>query len=356
MTPYQGSLWRNHGRWWWRVRLPGSQKREAIPLRDPYTGRATPDKSKAEKIAQRIWNEAERAGGLAPERVQGCTVGRLRAMWLEAQTRAEEADTNTSALAPLARRPADSIRASEILQIQDRLAETLAVRTVNRRVRAIASVFAFGASRDLVPAEIAWGIRMIAPVRGETGSFGMPDIIAVRETLAVCTPTLWRMVVLQMLTGLRSGELCQIRRGDIAREGQDLVLTIAKHKTRKTIGTKTLVLGPRAFELLEPLLTKREGEYLFTPAESEAERGRVKECRECYDSRSYYHALEFARTAAGASHWHPHQLRHLASTEIADVMSEQHARAVMGHTTVAMTRGYIHEQRRKAREVAEKMG
>jgi integrase len=384
MTPFRGTVWDNNGRWWWRVTLPGETKRRAFPLRDPQTDRVTTSRRTAESIAQRLWDEAESKHGTpAADRPQACTVGRLRTLWIEAQTRPEDAAMNTAALAELARRPADSIRPSEILALQEKMRtappaesrprtagepclpgrtrrrKALAVRTVNRRIRAIASVFAFGAARDLLPAEIAWGIKSIAPVRGSSPGFGVPDIIAVHRTLEHVTPTIWRMIVLQMLTGLRSGELCRITAADVTRDGGDWLLRIPRHKTKASTGEKLMVLGPRAIEVIGPLLdakAKAPDDPLFAPGDSERERGYCRECRPAYDARSYYQAIMHAIAAAGVPHWHPHQLRHLAATAISDTLTEDHARAQLGHTTAGMTRAYIHERRRKAREVAEQLG
>jgi integrase len=372
MTPYKGSLWDNHGRWWWKVTLPGEIKRKAIPLRDSYTGRVTTSRKTAEAIAQRLWDEAESKYGPASQVAQAATVGRLRTLWIVQQTRPDDAEMNTAALAMLANRPADSIRPSEVLELQAKMrASKLAIRTINRRVRAIASVFAFGAARDIVPAEVAWGIKSIAPIRGASRGFGLPDLVAVHKTLAECTPTLWRMVVLQMLTGLRSGELCRITAGDVTRDGDDWLLRIPRHKTDKVVtGAKILVLGPRAMDVIGPLLeTKLPTEPLFTPEDSERERKSIRpktfpskrakverEYRPAYDARSYYQALMHAIDAAGVAHWHPHQLRHLAATAIADTLTDDHARAQLGHTSAGMTRRYIHERRQKAREVARELG
>jgi len=43
---------------------------------------------------------------------------------------------------------------------------------------------------------------------------------------------------------------------------------------------------------------------------------------------------------AGVPHWHPHQLRHGLATRIANKVSVDAARILLGHTDARMTRNY----------------
>ncbi len=58
-----GTLWVNHGRWNWRVKLPGDDKRKNLPLRLPGQSLPIPEgkgKSLAESLTWQIWEKATR--------------------------------------------------------------------------------------------------------------------------------------------------------------------------------------------------------------------------------------------------------------------------------------------------------
>jgi len=53
----QGSLYRNRYRWWWRVKLPGQNKYQHIPLKPIGAKFATKEKAVAIEVAKMIWQE-----------------------------------------------------------------------------------------------------------------------------------------------------------------------------------------------------------------------------------------------------------------------------------------------------------
>ena len=53
-----GTIWRNNGRFWWRVRLPGQDKRSNIPLVPRGGTVATDDPAVALEIARERWQRA----------------------------------------------------------------------------------------------------------------------------------------------------------------------------------------------------------------------------------------------------------------------------------------------------------
>jgi hypothetical protein len=57
MKNYQGTIYLNNGRYWWKVRLPGQKKPSYIPLKPKGSKFATKDKKLAENMASDIWQD-----------------------------------------------------------------------------------------------------------------------------------------------------------------------------------------------------------------------------------------------------------------------------------------------------------
>jgi integrase len=75
-----------------------------------------------------------------------------------------------------------------------------------------------------------------------------------------------------------------------------------------------------------------------------------------YNVDAYRRAITRACEGAGIKHWHPNQLRHLAATNLRREFGLEVARAVLGHSTVAMTEVYAEMDAAKAREAMAKRG
>lgn len=360
-----GTLWLNSGRWWWTVRLPGEPKRRGMPLRDPYTKRATTDRKRAVQLACSLWRAAEAKAGLSGDDPEHLTVAGLRVAWLAGERRRAESELATRAVLALGHMAADKVRAPDILALQQSLVKSgLAQRTINRRIAAIVRMFGWGVPRDLVPAENWWGMKSVAPVQGRVSTIGPADRRAVEATLAVCHPTLWRMIVTQWLTGMRSGELCRLRVGDIQRDGEIWRAVIARHKTARKGHVRIVSFGPRAQEVLAPILGRDPLSYLFSPLDDEGRdlKGNKRRAdqrraiRSHYDPHSYHRAIEYAIARAGCEHWHPHQLRHLAGTLARDAAGLDAAQAFLGQRHARVTEVYAEVQAAKADEVAGEIG
>jgi len=74
-----------------------------------------------------------------------------------------------------------------------------------------------------------------------------------------------------------------------------------------------------------------------------------------YNPTSYRQAIARACKAAGlAKPWTPYQLRHWGATKAAEVASIEVAQAMLGHSSIETTRGYIKVNERRAAAAAKK--
>jgi integrase len=103
----------------------------------------------------------------------------------------------------------------------------------------------------------------------------VPDHV-LDATLPHLSPTVRAMVELQLGTGMRPGEVCQMRTCDIDTTGKVWSYTPAKHKTQHHGHTRTVRIGPKAQQVLRPFLRLDTQAYVFSPAEADTEWRRAK--------------------------------------------------------------------------------
>jgi integrase len=188
------------------------------------------------------------------------------------------------------------------------------------------------------------------------------------------------MVELQRLTGARSSEICLLRACDIDMTGDVWTYRPHRHKGQHRGHDRIIDLGPKAQAIVREFLKADTEAYLFSPADAlaelRAERHRNRKTplscgnrpgtnrrrkpkrkpRERYDRTSYRQAIIRACERAGVPVWTPHQLRHLAATEIRKRYGLEAAQAVLGHRTIVATQIYAEQHRGVARRVAAEVG
>ena len=75
------------------------------------------------------------------------------------------------------------------------------------------------------------------------------------------------MIQLQLLTGMRPDEVSIMRPCDIDRSGRLWVYQPLAHKTEHHGIKKSIVLGPKAMQILEGWLDREPDAFLFSPRE-----------------------------------------------------------------------------------------
>jgi integrase len=266
---------------------------------------------------------------------------------------------------------------------------------VNKYANFIIFIFGWGVENELVP-ETTW--RALKAVKslpqGYPGTFDneerepvSDDVI--RRTLPFMPPTLRAMVIVQRLTGSRPGEIFNMRVGEIDRtRNNGLWYYVPKHhKTEKYIGKKEIPLGKPEQKLIAPYLEGKKPEAaVFSPRTAQAERNAEKKARgktkpspsriardkaraakpsrysEFYNRDSYRQAIEHAITKGNKvlpedkqiPHWYPYLLRNSAATATELAHSDEDAQALLGHTTVNMTKRYSKTQKTRREALARK--
>lgn len=305
--------------------------------------------------------------------------------------------------------------------IDNNLARTL----INKRVVRIRHVFKWGVENEIVIPSVLDGLKAVAPLK--RGRCNVRESAPVKpvpvEQLDAVKPYLSRqiraMVELQILTGMRPGEVLQMRCGEIDNTEPIWTYHPDSHKTEHHGHERSIFIGPQAQKVLMPLLNRSPDEYMFNPREAEAERrmrlsGKRKTPLSCgnrpgtnrkrhpgrrprtrYDGDSYRRAIynacdkafpapeplcrkvaqdgkretlkawknrltteqhEQLKAWQKAHRWHPHQLRHNAATYLRKEFGIEAARVVLGHKSAGVTEIYAELDRMKAAEIMGKVG
>ena len=97
-----------------------------------------------------------------------------------------------------------------------------------------------------------------------------------------------------------------------------------------------------------------------TPVQpSQHNRAKAKPARtagDVYTVESYRRAIAYGCKKAGIPKWHPHQLRHSAATQLRKEFGLDVARAVLGHSSPAVTAHYAELDLSKAAEAMGQVG
>src|SRR5262249_4474381 len=81
------------------------------------------------------------------------------------------------------------------------------------------------------------------------------------------------MVRLQLLCGMRPGEVCQVRPCDLTMRTDGVwAFRPIQHKTAHVGKVRTVFIGPEGQQILRPYLDRPTDSVCFSPVESEAER------------------------------------------------------------------------------------
>lgn len=237
---------------------------------------------------------------------------------------------------------------------------------------------------------------------------------AVDITLPHLNPVVRAAVEVQRWSGARPGEVLGLTAGDVVRGGTvelapgvplrlDAVwaAVLTRHKTAHHGRPRVLLFGARAQAALAPLLLGRpDDRYLFRPVEAAVgylesagrtvslARGRAPGDR--YTTGSYRQAVEYGcdrafpppadlrpregecwrawrrrmtpeqlaqlRAWRRDHRWHPHQLRHAAATRLRGLFGLDLARAILGHSSAAMTEHYAVEDLARAIDALGRAG
>jgi integrase len=286
---------------------------------------------------------------------------------------------------------------------------------INRQLGRIRQVFKWGAENEIVPPTVYQGLQAVAALKAGRSVARESEAVApvpqpvIDATVEHLSPVVRAMVELQLVTGMRPGEVCRMRTGDVDRSGKLWVYVPPKHKTQHHGHARVIYLGPKAQAILSPYLRMDPSLHLFSPADAEAWRleqrakarktplnqgnrpgvrlsRRPRTLGTAYDVDAYRRAiaraceqafdmpadlvdapadetaeakaarLKRARAWRAGHTWHPHQLRHNAATWLRKTYGLEAAQVILGHKTLAVTEVYAAKNVEAAQRIMAEVG
>jgi integrase len=235
--------------------------------------------------------------------------------------------------------PADSIGTSKLLTLQASWAQRLTITTCNKYHGYILNLFRWAGMNELVPSSVWHNLKTVPKLKPHRSAAKPSKVVGpvewsiVERTLPHVSETVCDIIMMQWLTGMRSGEVLSMTADQIT----DGVYRPRVHKNQWRGHVREVPLGPKALEVVKRRAT--DG-LLF--------RG--------YSSASYGRAITRACEAHGIPRWHAHQLRHSRSSDALSKHGVAAARALLGHKSLSMVSRYAAADLSDARKAVDEDG
>jgi integrase len=256
----------------------------------------------------------------------------------------------------------------------------------------------------MIPAAVHYGLTAVSGLQAGRSSAAESDPVKpvpvelVEAVIPLVSPQITAMIRLQLLTGMRPGEVTIMRGMDIDTSARPWAYRPARHKNQHRGHERVIYLGPRAEQIIRPFLKTDVTAYLFSPAESEAwRRSALHESRKTplssgnrpgsnrrrkpkrtpgnvYGTNAYliavYRGCDAAvpatpKIAANADdlkawrrkhRWHVNQLRHTAATLLRKEHGLEVAQVILGHRRIETSQLYAQKNIEAAKRVMAAVG
>ncbi|MBD3672747.1 MAG: site-specific integrase [Planctomycetaceae bacterium] len=289
-------------------------------------------------------------------------------------------------------------------------------KSINKHVERIRRLFRWGVENEFVPDAVHSALCKVSGLqknrsRAKESTRVTPvDQERVEATLPFLNRQVKTMVKLQLLTGMRPGEVCSIRPCDVEVEKDEVwVFTPSEHKTEHHEKLRKVFIGPKGQDLLRSFLDRDPESFCFSPAEANEEQSKIRRAERktpltpsqkkrkrvanpkrtagaFYTNDSYRRAVVRAceqafgmpdqlrsisskmtteerqklkqdASAWRAEHcWTPNQLRHLRATWLEEQYGLEAAQVVLGHSDPRVTRIYAERNLKRAAEIMAEVG
>jgi integrase len=302
---------------------------------------------------------------------------------------------------------ADEFGPLKLKAVREHLVKQGLCRTeTNKRIGRLKRVFKWAVSEELISPSIHEALRTVTGLKfGRTSARESEPVKpvdgdTVELTLPYVTPQIAAMIRLQLLTGMRPGEVIRMRPCDINTSADVWIYAPDGHKGRWRGHHRTIPLGPHAQKVIEPFMKREETAFLFSPAEADEYRHecraihrnrktpvypcelRAREKRKqkarsrkskrpkgnCYTPASYRRAIKYGvtrsnreRTKADSealeiANWSPYQLRHAFATNMRRDHGVEAAQLGLGHARTNIVDVYAEKNLSLIVDIARKSG
>jgi len=286
-------------------------------------------------------------------------------------------------------RPADTFTPRDLEALQQHVVEEgrWARTTINSRIGVVKRIFRWGTRRGLVSGNTTHALQVVPGLLQTRTTAREPEPVGpvteehMRAVLAHVSPQIGAMIQIQWHTGMRPGEVLQMRWVDIDRDNDEWVYRPRRHKLEHFGKKRRIWLGPAAQAILCRWLKVDQHSPIFSPRDAEhsrleeqrasrtspltpshrARRERARKeprrvLRAMYSTNTYAQAVTRGCSAAGVPKWRPNQLRHAAAARIRAAAGLDAAQVILGHSNASTTEIYACIDDNKARALVRILG
>jgi integrase len=301
--------------------------------------------------------------------------------------------------------PAEQFGAVALRTVRDEmLSENWSRNYINRQIHRIRNVFSYAVENELIKSMENY-VKLLSVKALEINQFGVREstkvkpvpVAHVEEMLPYVSPQIKAMIRLQLLTGMRPGEVCIMRAKEIDTTGSVWQYRPFQHKNLHHGLDRVIDLGKRAQGIIKPFWRVNLDDFLFQPIESAAwhrEQRRIKRntplsCGNVAGSnvkakpmrkpghvfteavylRTIYRGCDAAfppppelTDAQEIKHWHKdhrfhaNQLRHTFATDMRKQHGLEITSLLLGHSKMDTSEIYAEGDREKARQIVASVG
>ncbi len=257
--------------------------------------------------------------------------------------------------------------------------------SINRNLGRIRRMFKWGVENEIVPPNAYAALTAVSGLRhGRSDAKESSPVLPIpMDDIDIIKPhvsrQVWAMIQLQLLTGMRPGEVRTLRLCDIDLTADAWEYRPAEHKTQHHGRSRVIFIGPKGQDIMRPFLKADRTRYVFSPADGREEfnaerrrnrqtpmtpsqrkrqpRASPKKCPgECYSVTSYARAIKNACATAEIPSWTPNRLRHNSATRLRQQFDIETVRTILGHASGFTTEIYAQLDQGKARRVIAAIG
>ncbi len=373
---------------------PSGQARVRIEGKNYYLGRHNSPESheRYEKLVSK-WlagdYDADRES-LTLDRVSLLYIDHCRVYYVKDSNETSEVYATQAALRPLiqlfGKERVSHFGPKKLKAVRDNMiSQAWARSTINGHTQRIVRMLKWGVENELVDATVYQSCKAVSGLRrGRSEARDTEPVKPVpqAEIDAIelfVSREVWGMIQLQLVTGMRPGEVCMLRFQDLDTSGPVWQFRPKSHKTSHHGRQRLIFIGPKGQEILRPFLSSTDREFVFSPANAEAVRNELKRASrkspmtpsqaartpkedpqwtpgQGYRRDSYSRAISRACRLAKVSKWAPNRLRHNAATELRKQFPIEAVRTVLGHSTAFTTEIYAELDFESARSVIARAG
>lgn len=247
--------------------------------------------------------------------------------------------------------------------------------TVNKQTKRVRGLFRWAVENELVAPAVLQSLQAVAPLkRGRTKAAESEKVRPVawelvERTLPHLQGSVPDLVRVHWLLGCRAQDITIMRTCDLDQAAApglwrytpthaDTGKPTSKTEHHEKDAPLTYWVGPKAQEVLRPLLRPDEPEAWLFPVGRKKGNGRR---RGCYSTASYRRAITRACEANGLERWTPLRIRHARLTEIrargwGSHTGAEASQAVARHSELSVTEIYAERSEELARRVMNEMG